>query len=205
MTLPIDFSRSEKYLVFIHFQRALFSFTLMYSFSALFSPSTAVKYAPKTPDMTLGQSKSYIASLKSVGKNAYKYTPGFVYFFLLMVLLRTFGDLSLESSKEKANDHSTVGETAPSVFGVMSGETWKKIIKVLSEPVATTILLTSAMAALGLSTNLTALKGVGAKPFILGGAAASALALSGFAVTYASILFKQHQLKTQAQEQSHVA
>ncbi len=203
-------------------------------------PYFAIKYASKaaaaaaaatttTTTTTIGTNTTNLPSkkvntldtVKQLAKNAYKYTPGFVYLFLLAVLIRSLGDSTVETPEEKkergeldSTDVATSTSTSTStsttttykdeslvddkgtnklVFGILTLEHWKQLIKVLTEPIATTILLTSSMAALGLSTNLSSLKGVGYKPFIVGGCAASAVAFSGFCITYLSILLKQRE------------
>lgn len=84
--------------------------------------------------------------------------PGFVVGFLGMALVRSIGDATLASSG--------------AAFGVLSGESWASITKDLGDFWASQVLLGTAMAGVGLSTNFGVFKGVGLKPFAVGMAGA---------------------------------
>ncbi|KNC80948.1 hypothetical protein SARC_06713 [Sphaeroforma arctica JP610] len=94
----------------------------------------------------------------------YKYTPGFVAGFIAMACMRSTGDYSLD--------------TYGAAFGCLSPDQWKQtttmIGSTLSQP-----LLTTAMAGVGLTTSLSALKGVGYKPFAVGFTGATTVGLVG--------------------------
>jgi len=91
-----------------------------------------------------------------------KYFPGFVAGFVGMAVLRTIGDVSVAN------------------YGVLNPEGWKWATSFIGKDVSG-VLLGTAMAGVGLSTSTNALKGVGAKPFILGLAGATTVAGTGFA------------------------
>ncbi|MFD1416589.1 putative sulfate exporter family transporter [Oceanobacillus jeddahense] len=81
----------------------------------------------------------------------------FVIGFLILSVIRTIGDATLESSGVS--------------FGIFTENTWKSIYTSLSS-FGTTYLLGIAMAGVGLSTNF---KGMGLKPFYIGFIAALAV------------------------------
>merc|ERR1712176_8333 len=83
-----------------------------------------------------------------------KYVPVFVLGFVGMSIARTLGDVSL--------DHYG------SVLGLLDGQQWKSLTNLLGNQIGSHYLLGTAMAAVGLSTNAAALKGVGYKPFVVG-------------------------------------
>jgi len=95
--------------------------------------------------------------------------PTFILGFLLVALLRTGGDASLNSSG--------------AAWWLLDESTWKTItdsVKTLSE-----ILLAMAMAGVGLGTSVQQLRGLGLRPFYVGLAAAlvvGIISLSGIAV-----------------------
>ena len=84
--------------------------------------------------------------------------PGFVAGFLGMAILRSIGDATLSSSG--------------AAFGLLSAESWASVTKDLGDFWASQVLLGTAMAAVGLSTNFAVFKGVGLKPFVVGMAGA---------------------------------
>jgi uncharacterized integral membrane protein (TIGR00698 family) len=84
--------------------------------------------------------------------------PGFVVGFVLMALVRTVGDATLGSMG--------------AAFGVLSADAWASITRDLGDFWASQVLLGTAMAAVGLSTNFAVFKGVGFKPFAVGMAGA---------------------------------
>lgn len=87
----------------------------------------------------------------------YTFIPGFVIGFLLVSLVRTTGDLTLEN--------------AGAAFGFLSSSAWEGFYTNASA-FGTTYLLGMAMAGVGLTTNFAAFKGIGIKPFYIGFTAA---------------------------------
>ncbi|GAB3792138.1 YeiH family protein [Virgibacillus kimchii] len=87
----------------------------------------------------------------------YTFIPGFVVGFLLLSLLRTIGDMTLENMN--------------AAFGFLSVTAWENFYTNASS-FGTTYLLGMAMAGVGLSTNFSAFKGIGIKPFYIGFTAA---------------------------------
>ena len=98
--------------------------------------------------------------------------PGFVIGFVVMALLRTIGD-------------ATLGSTG-AAFGVFSAESWASLTSDLGDFWASQILLGTAMAAVGLSTNFAVFKGVGLKPFAVG--MAGAIVVGAVGMTLAILL-----------------
>lgn len=90
----------------------------------------------------------------------YTFIPLFVIGFLILSLVRTVGDATLEN----------VG----TAFGLFAPDTWEGIYTNLSS-FGTTYLLGIAMAGVGLSTNFKMFKGIGIKPFYIGFTAAIAV------------------------------
>ncbi|WP_052401112.1 putative sulfate exporter family transporter [Oceanobacillus jeddahense] len=90
----------------------------------------------------------------------YTFIPLFVIGFLILSVIRTIGDATLESSGVS--------------FGIFTENTWKSIYTSLSS-FGTTYLLGIAMAGVGLSTNFKNFKGMGLKPFYIGFIAALAV------------------------------
>jgi uncharacterized membrane protein YadS len=86
--------------------------------------------------------------------------PLFVFGFLAMSLLRTLGDW---------------GEQP---FGFMSTSTWKGIIDLATQ--TATICLSLAMAAVGLGTSFSRLRGLGLRPLAVGLAAAMLVGLVSY-------------------------
>ena len=88
----------------------------------------------------------------SIGKKLYQVFPFFILGFLFFGLVRTFGDYSLEQSSK--------------ALGLFNIELWNWLIleiKLLSK-----LLLTIAMSAIGISTDLKKLKLIGLKVFYYG-------------------------------------
>lgn len=83
----------------------------------------------------------------------YKFIPLFVIGFLLLSLVRTIGDMNL------ANNNLA--------FGFLNAGSWEKFYNFWSS-FGTTYMLGIAMAGVGLSTNFSAFKGLGIKPFYIG-------------------------------------
>ncbi|GGP16507.1 YeiH family protein [Oceanobacillus neutriphilus] len=90
----------------------------------------------------------------------YTFIPLFVIGFLILSVIRTIGDATLES--------------AGNAFGLFTGRTWESIYNNLSS-FGTTYLLGAAMAGVGLSANFKKFKGMGLKPFYIGFMAAVAV------------------------------
>lgn len=88
----------------------------------------------------------------SVGAQIRAALPLFVFGFLAMSLLRTIGDVG------------------PHPFGLLSPETWHAFIATATQTAM--LFLTVAMAAVGLGTSFTRLRGLGFKPLAVGLAAA---------------------------------
>jgi len=87
----------------------------------------------------------------------YKFIPLFVIGFLLLSLVRTVGDVTMENTGF--------------AFGFLQQSTWEGIYSNASS-FGTAYLLGMAMAGVGLSTNFAAFKGIGIKPFYIGFTAA---------------------------------
>lgn len=114
-------------------------------------PSTSLKFSP--------------AEMK-------KYVPGFVLGFVGMSLVRTMGDLSMDSTG--------------AAFMVADPASWKAFHSYLGNELSGHYLLGTAMAAVGLGTSYKSLQGVGYKPFYLG--LSAALVVGGAGFTAASLL-----------------
>lgn len=95
----------------------------------------------------------------------YTFIPLFVIGFLILSIMRTIGDATLESTGN--------------AFGIFASDSWSSIYTNLSS-FGTTYLLGMAMAGVGLSTNFKMFKGLGLKPFYIGFVAAISVgAVSG--------------------------
>lgn len=92
----------------------------------------------------------------------YTFIPLFVIGFLILSILRTAGDATLDSTG--------------SAFGLFAPDSWSSLYTNLSS-FGTTYLLGIAMAGVGLSTNFKMFKGLGLKPFYIGFVAAIAVGL----------------------------
>ena len=88
----------------------------------------------------------------SIGKRLYQIFPFFILGFLFFGLVRTFGDYSLEQSSK--------------VFGLFDLEVWNWLI--LEINILSKLLLTIAMSAIGVSTDLKKLKLIGLRVFYYG-------------------------------------
>lgn len=93
-----------------------------------------------------------------------KHLPIFVLGFLGMALVRTIGDATLASSGL--------------ALGLFEPSAWKSITNTIGGDIGT-YLLGTAMAAVGLNTNFSVLKGVGIKPFVAGFGGALVMGLLG--------------------------
>eukprot|EP01134_Creolimax_fragrantissima_P005971 CFRG5971T1 len=122
-------------------------------------------YKHASDAVTAGKQQAHSHSQSALGLLT-KYVPGFVAGFIGMACMRSVGDFSLD--------------TYGAAFGLLTAEHWTQttsfIGNTLSQP-----LLTTAMAAVGLTTSASALKGVGMKPFAVGFAGASVVGSVGFA------------------------
>jgi uncharacterized integral membrane protein (TIGR00698 family) len=112
------------------------------------------------------------AGAGGIGAVSTTLVPGFVIGFVLMALVRTVGDATLGSMG--------------AAFGIFSAEAWASLTRDLGDFWASQILLGTAMAAVGLSTNFAVFRGVGFKPFAVG--MAGALAVGGVGMILAVLL-----------------
>lgn len=83
-----------------------------------------------------------------------KHVPLFVVGFVGMALFRSAGDASLE--------------LLGAAFGVVPAAVWTDSINVVGNSVGSNLCLGTAMAAVGLNTSVSTLKGIGPRPFALG-------------------------------------
>lgn len=83
----------------------------------------------------------------------YKFVPIFVLLFLGLSLIRTIGDVTLESTGQ--------------AFGLLARSSWERFYEFWSS-VGSTYMLGIAMAGVGLSTDFSMFKGLGMKPFYIG-------------------------------------
>ena len=90
--------------------------------------------------------------------------PIFILGFITMGILRTIGDITLQSSGYS--------------FGIIGSNDWTNIISIIKQTAE--ISLAIAMASLGLSTNLKSLTTLGIKPFYLGFVAATSVGIVSF-------------------------
>jgi uncharacterized membrane protein YadS len=93
-----------------------------------------------------------------------KYFPTFILWFLFMATIRSIGDLSLGFTEK--------------IFGLFSEESWKNFLGILK--LITVQLLVVALAAVGLNTSFSNLKGLGWKPFVAGCLAASTVGVVSY-------------------------
>lgn len=100
-----------------------------------------------------------------------KYFPLFVLGFLAMAVARSLGDAGVVRGGH--------------AFGVWDGEAWKRLTRTLGETWAAAALGT-AMAGVGLTTNLRSLSLLGARPLYLG--AVSAGLVAGLALLLAALI-----------------
>lgn len=100
-----------------------------------------------------------------------KYTPMFVLGFIGMSCVRSLGDYSLAQSG--------------AAFGVLDSMQWKQAYSFVGGPLGSEYLLGTALAGVGLTTKLSALKGVGPKPFVVGFTGACVVAGTGMASSLA--------------------
>lgn len=84
--------------------------------------------------------------------------PTFVIGFVAMAVVRTLGDLTLQ--------------TGGAAYGIWSAAAWSSLTNQIGDFWAGRVLLGTAMAAVGLNTSFSVFKGVGARPFVVGFAGA---------------------------------
>jgi uncharacterized integral membrane protein (TIGR00698 family) len=84
--------------------------------------------------------------------------PMFVVGFVSMAVVRTLGDLTLQSTG--------------SAYGLWDAAAWSALTNQIGDFWASRVFLGTAMAAVGLNTSFAVFKGVGAKPFVVGFAGA---------------------------------
>lgn len=99
----------------------------------------------------------------------YKFIPLFVIGFLLLSLVRTIGDMTV-------NEYSAA-------FGFVSPSSWEGFYAFWSS-IGSKYLLGIAMAGVGLSTDLKMFKGLGMKPFYIGFIAAISVGIVSFSLVY---------------------
>ena len=109
---------------------------------------------------------------RSVKDLLYAYTPGFVYAFVGASAFRSLGDYTVAHHD--------------AAFMVLPPDQWTYAIGLIGTTIGAKMLLGTAMAGVGLSTNFSTLRGVGPKPFLVGFLGSSAVATTGF--TMASVL-----------------
>jgi uncharacterized integral membrane protein (TIGR00698 family) len=85
--------------------------------------------------------------------------PAFVVGFVMMAIVRSIGDATLTSSG--------------AAYGVWNAAAWARLTNTIGDFWASRMLLGTAMAAVGLNTNLSVFRGVGLKPFAVGMAGAA--------------------------------
>ena len=100
--------------------------------------------------------------------NLKRYFPAFIIWFLLLAILRSLGDFSLDSTEK--------------VFWEITEENWKEFGGTLKT--ITVQLLIIALAAIGLNTRFANLKRLGLKPFLAGCFAASTVGLVSYCLIW---------------------
>ena len=101
-----------------------------------------------------------------------EYVPIFVLGFVGMSAVRSVGDAMLAENML--------------AYGMLGEEEWKATTKLVGNQIGGHYLLGTAMAAVGMSTNASALKGVGPKPFLVG--LSAAMCVAGTAFTSVTVL-----------------
>ncbi len=148
---------------------------------------------------------SVLSRLLDALRQCQKYIPTFVLAFLGAALLRSLGDAQLargrgdgdsnsdgtgggaDNSNSNGNDYgnrsgSGIGSQRQEGLAlfVFDAKTWREAYTWASSELGGRHLLGTAMAAVGLSTRLADLRGIGAAPFAVGLGGALAVALSGY-------------------------
>jgi uncharacterized integral membrane protein (TIGR00698 family) len=124
-------------------------------------PSGAAKGATGPSTAATGSEAPRPAALSGLA-TFQKYVPSFVLAFVGMTVLRTGGDATLDAWGQ--------------AYGALDEDAYRAACKTIGGTCSKT-LLTTAMAAVGLSTSASVLRGVGWKPFAVG--ASSALVVGG--------------------------
>jgi len=91
--------------------------------------------------------------------------PMFVVGFVAMAVLRSIGDATLTSPG--------------AAYGIWNAAEWARLTNIGGDTWASRFLLGTAMAAVGLNTNLSVFRGVGLKPFVVGMAGAAMVGAVG--------------------------
>ena len=122
-----------------------------------------IKHAPASDSD--GQLPSKVPTLATIRK----YIPMFVYGFAGMACLRSVGDMTLAS-------HG-------SAYGLFESTEWNSVVKTTGGYVGSHLCLGTAMAAVGLNTNMAILRkgDLGMRPFIVGSAGCLVVGGVGFA------------------------
>lgn len=79
------------------------------------------------------------------------------------------------------------------MLGVISEEQWEKLAATIGDKLGGHYLLGMAMASVGLSTNMSVLRGVGAKPFVVGLGGAAVVGATGYSASRALGRFLQFE------------
>eukprot|EP00945_MAST-04E_sp_MAST-4E-sp1_P002078 g2078.t1 len=97
-----------------------------------------------------------------------KYIPTFVYGFIGMACLRSIGDVTLASNG--------------AALGVLDGQEWKDLVKFTGGYFGSHVCLGTAMAAVGMSTDISILRkgNLGIRPFVVGMTGSLVLGATGF-------------------------
>ena len=134
----------------------------------------AAAAGPGAPGSAEGRAGAAVATGLTAGLSLSKlktYVPPFVVGFLAMAALRSTGDAML------ASGHSALG--------LCGAAQWAQITSFVGGTLGSHYLLGTAMAAVGLSTSLASLRGVGPRPFLVGFAGAAAVSSAGMACALA--------------------
>lgn len=129
-------------------------------FLAAAVPYFSMLHAPRDDQLATSQTTAM-----SLAKNVWKYTPGFVLMFIGAACVRSGGD-------------ALFADPSLTLFGLTEPD-WQAAVARASG--WSSPLLCVAMAGVGLQTSPKALRGVGVKPFVVGLAASSAVAVTGLA------------------------
>ena len=103
------------------------------------------------------------------GTRAIDMFPVFILGFLVMAAFRSIGDAAIEAGND--------------AFGIWGAESWDDLVHAIRTTAE--YLLAMAMAAVGLGTSFTQLKGLGFKPFLVGIAAAVAVGVASIVLVFA--------------------
>ncbi|CAN0356798.1 unnamed protein product, partial [Phaeothamnion confervicola] len=103
----------------------------------------------------------------AAGTPAAAHVPPFVLGFLVASALRSVGDATLDGGG--------------AAFGLLLVEEWHALTSLVGNTIGSHYLLGTAMAAVGLGTSASVLRGVGPRPFAVGLAGAGTVGLTGLA------------------------